>query len=220
MSKKEVIRKALLFLLIITSISGVFLYVQKLVGLAKIQQLVAESGVWGPVILIFLIVLTHIFAPIQGSPFVILGFALFGKWTIIYLSLATAISSFTNFWIARKFGRDLVVRLVGKGAMSKVDHIAAHEGVKVLIVMRFFQGYISDFISYAAGFTSIKFPVYYLISLIVPIPWTVIMFIFFDWLPQQQIFGWMLALGAVFFVIPPIYYYLKHRFTKKHIEHV
>lgn len=204
MSKKEVIRKALL--LIITSISGVFLYVQKLVGLAKIQQLVAESGVWGPVILIFLIVLT--------------GFALFGKWTIIYLSLATAISSFTNFWIARKFGRDLVVRLVGKGAMSKVDHIAAHEGVKVLIVMRFFQGYISDFISYAAGFTSIKFPVYYLISLIVPIPWTVIMFIFFDWLPQQQIFGWMLALGAVFFVIPPIYYYLKHRFTKKHIEHV
>ena len=113
-----------------------------------------------------------------------------------------------------------MVRLVGKGAMSKVDHIAAHEGVKVLIVMRFFQGYISDFISYAAGFTSIKFPVYYLISLIVPIPWTVIMFIFFDWLPQQQMFGWMLALGAVFFVIPPIYYYLKHRFTKKHIEHV
>ena len=220
MSKKEVIKKTLVFLLIITSVSGALLYIQKLIGLAKIQQLVAGSGVWGPVVLILLIVLTHIFAPIQGTPFVILGFALFGKWTIIYLSLATAISSFTNFWIARKFGRDLVVRLVGKEAMSKVDHIASHEGVKVLIVMRFFQVYISDFISYAAGFTLIKFPVYYLISLIVPIPWTVIMFIFFDWLPQQQIFGWMLALGAVFFVIPPIYYYLKHRFTKKHIEHV
>ena len=220
MSKKEVIKKTLVFLLIITSVSGALLYIQKLIGLAKIQQLVAGSGVWGPVVLILLIVLTHIFAPIQGTPFVILGFALFGKWTIIYLSLATAISSFTNFWIARKFGRDLVVRLVGKGAMSKVDHIAAHEGVKVLIVMRFFQGYISDFISYAAGFTSIKFPVYYLISLIVPIPWTVIMFILFDSIPQQQMFGWVLALGAVFFVIPPIYYYLKHRFTKRHIEHI
>ncbi len=220
MSKKEVIKKALLFLLIITSVSGILLYIQKIIGLAKIQQLVAESGVWGPMVLIVLIVLTHIFAPIQGSPFVVLGFAVFGKWSVIYVYLATVISSFTNFWIARKFGRDLVIRLVGKEAMSKVDHIALHEGIKVLIIMRFFQGFISDYISYAAGFTSIKFPVYYLISLAVPLPWTGFMFVFFDSIPQQQVFGWMLALGAVFFIIPPTYYYLKHRFTKRHIEHI
>ncbi len=220
MSKKEVIKKVLLFLVIITSVSGILLYIQKMIGLVKIQQLVAESGVWGPVMLIFLVVLTHIFAPIQGSPFIILGFAVFGKWAVTYVYLATVISSFTNFWIARKLGRGIVIRLVGKGAMSKVDHIAAHEGVKLLIAMRLFQGFISDYVSYAAGFTSIKFPVYYLVSLVVPIPWTIIMFVFFDSIPQQQMFGWMLAVGAVFFVIPPIYYYLKHRFAKKHIEHV
>lgn len=101
MNKKEVFKKALLFLLIITFVSGILLYVQKVIGLAKIQQLVSESGAWGPVVLIFLVVLTHIFAPIQGYPFVILGFAVFGKWTIFYVYLATVISSFTNFWIAR-----------------------------------------------------------------------------------------------------------------------
>ena len=210
MNKKEVIKKALLFLLVITFVSGILLYVQKIIGLAKIQQLVSDSGAWGPVVLIFLVVLTHIFAPIQGYPFVILGFAVFGKWTIFYVYLATVISSFTNFWIARKFGRGIVMKLVGKEAMSKVDHIASHEGVKLLVTMRLFQGFISDYVSYAAGFTSIKFPVYYLVSLVVPVPWTIIMFIFFDSIPQQQMFGWMLAIGAVFFVIPPIYYYFKH----------
>lgn len=220
MSKKEIIKRALLFLLIITSVSGILLYVQKIIGLAKIQQLVSESGAWGPVVLIFLIVLTHIFAPIQGSPFVILGFAVFGKWAVLYLYLATVVSSFTNFWIARKLGRDIVMRLVGKVAMSKVDHIASHEGVKVLVVMRFFQGFITDYISYAAGFTSIKFPAYYLISLIVPLPWTILLFMFFDSIPQQQVFGWMMVLGTMSFVIPPIYYYLKHRFVKRHIEHI
>lgn len=215
MNKNEVIKKALIFLLIITIVSGILLYIQKIIGLAKIQQLVAESGVWGPVVLIFLVVLTHIFAPIQGYPFIILGFAIFGKWTIFYVYLATIVSSFTNFWIARKFGRGIVVKLVGKEAMSKVDHIASHEGVKLLVAMRLFQGFISDYISYAAGFTSIKFPVYYLVSLVVPIPWTIIMFIFFDSIPQQQMFGWMLAVGAVFFIIPPIYYYLRYRFFSK-----
>ena len=217
MSKKEVIKKAVLFLVVITFVSGIVLYIQKIIGLTKIQQLVTESGVWGPVVLVFLVVLTHIFAPIQGSPFIILGFAVFGKWAVIYVYLATVISSFTNFWIAKKFGRGIVMKLVGKEAMSKVDHIASHEGVKLLVVMRLFQGFISDFVSYAAGFTAIKFPVYYLISLVVPLPWTIIMFIFFDSIPQQQVFGWMLVIGAVFFVIPPIYYYLRHRsFPKTH----
>ncbi len=220
MSKKEVIKKALLFLLIISFVSGILLYIQKTIGLTKIQQLVTESGVWGIVVLIFLIVLTHIFAPIQGTPFVILGFAVFGKWAVIYIYLATVVSSFTNFWIARRFGRGIVVKLVGKEAMSKVDHIALHEGVKLLVAMRFFQGFISDYISYAAGFTAIKFPAYYLVSLVVPIPWTIIMFIFFDSIPQQQMFGWMIAVGAIFFVIPPVYYYLKHRLTRKHVEHI
>lgn len=216
MSKREVVKKALLFLLIITFVSGILLYVQKIIGLDKVQRVVAELGALGPVVLIFLILLTHVFAPIQGSPFIILGFAVFGKWTVIYMYLATVVSSFTNFWIARKLGRNIVVKLVGKEAMSKVDHIASHEGVKLLVAMRLFQGFISDYISYAAGFTSIKFPVYYLVSLVVPIPWTIIMFIFFDSIPQQQVFGWMIAVGAVFFVIPPVYYYLKHRSFKTH----
>ena len=220
MSKKEAIRKAITLILVILAISGVLLYAQKAIGLERIRQVVSGAGVWGPVIFVFLVLLTHVFAPIQGSPVVILGFGLFGKWAVIYLYLATVVSSIANFWIARKLGREVVMKLVGKGAMAKVDHIAVHEGAKMLIIMRFFQGWITDYISYAAGFTSIKFATYYLISLVVPLPWTVLMFLFFDLVPYQQMFGWMLAVGAVFFVIPPIYYYLKHRFTKRHIEHI
>lgn len=219
MTRKEALKRVLVFLLVITSVSAILLYVQNSIGITTIQDVVAEAGIWGPALFILIILLTHVFAPIQGSPFVIVGFAVFGKWAVVHIYLATAISSLINFWIARKFGRNLVTRFVGKAAMAKVDHIATHEGVKVLIIMRLFQGFVTDFISYAAGFTSIRFPAYYLVSLLAPLPWTILMFIFFDSIPQQQVFGWMLVIGAVFFVIPPTYYFLKHRLAGKRLEH-
>lgn len=218
MSRKEVV-KVVIFLLVISSVSALLFYLQNRIGLEKIREIIIQAGPLGPVVFIFLLLLTYIFAPLQGTPFYFLSFALFGKWTLIYTHITYLIAAFINFWIARKFGRNIVIKLVGKDGMAKIDHIATHEGVKALIIMRLFYGLANDFVSYAAGFTSMKFRTYYLISLIVPIPYTVGLFLFFNKIPQEQVFFVSLGIGIIFVVIPPVYYFLKHRFYGKKILH-
>lgn len=219
MNKAKLIKKAITLFLLITTISLVLVYIQNKIGLDKTREFIIEAGFWGPAVYIFLHLLTQIVAPLQGSPFYFLALAIFGKWSVVYLYIVVAISSFTNFWIARTFGRDIVIKLVGKDGMEKIDHIAEHEGTKALIIMRFFQGTINDFISYAAGLTSMKFSTYIAISLIVPIPWTILFFFFFDIVPYEQVFIWGLVSGVIFLIIPPLYYYLKHKFFETRIVH-
>lgn len=219
MSRKEVVKKAIILFLLITSISAGLIYIQNQIGLEKIREIIIRAGFWGPFVYILLILLTQIVAPLQSTPFYFLGFVVFGKWTIIYAYIAYLISGFTNFWIARMLGRDIVIKLVGKEGMAKVDHIAKHEGVKALIIMRFFQGFINDFVSYAAGFTSMKFKTYYIVSLLVPIPWVIGMILLFNKISQELVFYWSLVIGVVAFIIPPLYYYLKHNIYKSHVTH-
>ncbi|MEK7188658.1 MAG: VTT domain-containing protein, partial [Patescibacteria group bacterium] len=205
----------LLFLLI-TAVSVILGYIQNRIGIEKIRIIIEEAGFFGPIIYIFLHLLTHIAAPIQGSPLLIAAIAIFGKWSFVYTYFVAVISSFTNFWIARKLGRDIVIKFVGKDGMQKIDEIAKHDGIKALILMRFFQGFITDFVSYASGLTSIDFKIYYLVSVLVPLPMTILIFLVFDIIPQTQVFAVMLALGSIFFIIPPVYYYLLHKFDHKH----
>ena len=216
---RKLLRKVVLLFLLVSTVSGILIYVQNRIGFDRIQDVIKEVGFWGPAIYIFLQLLTHIAAPIQGTPLNIAAIAAFGKSAFLYMYITHVISSFTNFWIARKLGRDIVVRLVGKDGMANIDHDAEHEGVKALIILRFFQGFITDFVSYAAGLTKMKFSTYYLISLVVPIPWLMVMLLIFNKVSAQKIFFWSLAIGAVFFVIPPTYYYLKHKFFEERIVH-
>ena len=209
MTKRQAVKKGAVFLLVITLISALLLYLQNQVGLENIRTFIIQTGPLGPVIYILLIVLTHILAPLQGSPILIAGLAIFGKWVIIYSYLASVISSYTNFWIARKFGRGLVTKLVGNEGLAKIDHIASHEGPKALVFMRLFQAWITDFVSYAAGLTSIKFSTYFFISVLAPIPGTLIFFLLFDRIDHfsvEKIFAWILLFGGAMFAIPPIYY--------------
>jgi len=55
--------------------------------------------------------------------------------------------------------------------MQKIDEFTEYYGVGALIFLRLFSGYMTDFVSYAYGLTKIKFSVYFLISILVPIPW-------------------------------------------------
>jgi len=61
--------------------------------------------------------------------------------------LATVISSFTNFWISKQWGRSLVIKLVGNKNMQKIDEFTEYYGVGALIFLRLFSGYMTDFVS-------------------------------------------------------------------------
>ncbi|MDP3093283.1 MAG: VTT domain-containing protein [bacterium] len=220
MTHRQATKRLIVLVVIILFVSGLLFYLQKLIGLENIRQFIIRAGPFGPAIYILLIILTHIFAPLQGLPFYFLSFAIYGKWTVVYTHIAYLISSITNFWIARKFGRDIIVKLVGHEGMQKIDHISIHEGPKALFIIRLFQGWINDFVSYAAGLTPLKFSTYYIISFLAPLPLTILTFLFFNQIPQNQVFFLSMTIGLLFFIVPPIYYFLKHKFSGNKISHV
>ncbi len=139
-----------------------------------ILAFVERAGIFAPVVYVILLSIPSIIAPISGSPILIAGYILFGQKVIFFSYLATIIPAAIDFYIAKRWGRPLVTRIIGKDDMAKVDTFIKGHGLKSLIFLRVFMGYIHDFISYAYGLTNMKFLPYMVVTAIAPIPWLLI----------------------------------------------
>jgi len=139
-----------------------------------VESSIKKAGVFAPIVYIFLTLLTFVIAPLSGAPLTYAGFYAFGH-KVVFLSLIAAyIGSIVNFWIARKWGRDFVKKLVGKESVDKIDNIAKDYGIVSLAFLRVFQGSIHDFVSFAAGLTNMNFGSYFIVTIIASIPGTLL----------------------------------------------
>ena len=134
----------------------------------RFKEFTTNLGFFGYFIVIGYTVLSHVFAPLAGTPGVLLGVTLYGiKIGMVLLYLASLISAGINFYISRKYGRNLVIKLVGKKIMNDVDEFALVEGRQILLISRLLGFSIFEVISYAAGLTKISFKEYIIITMIV-----------------------------------------------------
>lgn len=143
----------------------------------EIQHLIADSGILAPIVFIFFHLLTYIFAPISGTSVTAIGFFLFGEKVVIYSYITVVLSSVTNFYIARRWGIQIVKNLVGEEALNKYISFVNTHGYTTLTLSRIFLHGFSDITSYLSGLSTMKFSPYILISIIAAIPGTVIMYI-------------------------------------------
>lgn len=131
----------------------------------EFQLFIKDIGPFGPAVIILFTIVSHIFAPMAGSPAVLLGYAIFGVIkTSLFLYIASMISAMINFEISRRYGRGLVIKLVGKDAIKQVDKLVEISGGKILAVSRIFGFPLFEIISYAAGLTKISFKKYMTIT--------------------------------------------------------
>lgn len=137
-----------------------------------IESFVQSAGPWAPIVYILSHQISYVIAPISGFPFLIAGFYLFGKTVIIYSYFVAVIGASINFWIARKWGRPLVGRFAGEGALKKIDQLSKEYGIITLIALRMLQGSVGDYISYAYGLTPMKFSTYIITTALAMIPGT------------------------------------------------
>lgn len=162
------------------------------------REFTKNLGIYGYFVVVGYIVLSHVFAPLTGTPGVVLGVTIYGintgMWLLYFGGL---ISATINFYISQRFGRELVKKLTGKDSIKKIDEFASVEGKEALIISRLFGFALFDFISYAAGLTNIKFKDYFIItavaSLIVNI---IVQFVFKD-IDFQSEFGIMIWIGSI-----------------------
>lgn len=163
--------RKLFFLFLLISIFGAVYFLGSRIDHRLIRNYIGNAGPWGPVIYIFLMLLTFVFAPLSGTPLFFAGWLLFGKYFQIYNFIAAYAGMIINFSIARKWGRGAVIKFVGAKSMAEMDKFTENYGIKTLIFLRLTQGYFQDFTSYAFGLTKMKFTSYAIISAVVPLPW-------------------------------------------------
>lgn len=170
-------RKLKLGILAVILISAIFYLLGKQMPQEDIRNFLIMMGPFGPIAAIFMLLITYVIAPINILPFLVAGYYLFGSNIIILDTVAVIFAFIINFWIARKWGRTAIVKFIGRGALIKIDKLEKEYGIFVLVALRFFQGGLSDFVSYAYGLTPMKFSTYFIVSVLSAVPSQILWYI-------------------------------------------
>ena len=202
MVRKIPISKFNLFLIVFSLVLIYFLTAA--VPKEALQETLEGLGILGPLVLGLILLVTYIFAPLNGTPFLLVGFYLYGSNIVFFSSIAAWVSSIINFWISRRWGRPLVEKMVGIKDINRIDKLTINYGFLAIFFLRVLTGALQDFVSYAAGLTPMKFSRYLLASTLGMIPGT------FLWyrltLKANNPLQFVLLTFALIFIFSAIYF--------------
>lgn len=143
----------------------------------ELKELIEMQGIMGYVIYVIFLILTTVIAPLTSVPLLPIALFAYGyKNAVILTFIGNSIGSFTNFLIARKFGRPIIKKLVGMKGIEKIDEFAKEAGWKTFLIMRILANISSDYISYAMGLTKFNTSIYLLITFFTSLVWISLVF--------------------------------------------
>ena len=122
-------------------------------GIAPLQSAVNEMGIWAPLGLFLLRGVSIILPALPSSVYSLLAGSLLGfKAGYLTIILSDLVFCSAAFFIARRWGRGPVSRLVGASAMKRIDGFSKNqlEGNFFLMTGLLMTG-LFDFLSYAIG---------------------------------------------------------------------
>lgn len=136
-----------------------------------IREWLDGLGPWAPLVFIILLATAVIVSPIPSVPLDIAAGLAFGfVWGTVYVLIGAELGAIIAFLIARRLGRQWLARRLPQPAMTGIDAFAARRGIRALVLMRMLPVFNFDWVSYAAGLTSISFPAFALATLVGMIP--------------------------------------------------
>jgi uncharacterized membrane protein YdjX (TVP38/TMEM64 family) len=199
-------RRALIFgAVAFLALTAVLIVGIQAIGLDNIRSTIEQAGPLAPLMYILVKMLTYVFAPLSSGPIQLSAGILFGLWQgTFYTLIGEVVGGSISFLIARKLGRPIVKRLVGDDGLQRVDSFYETVGEwRSLLYARLFLFSIYDFISYAAGFTRIKFSTYVVISTVAGFLPTFVFVLFGTMLTgEQDKLFFIYALIGIICVVP------------------
>ncbi|HEV2067108.1 MAG TPA: TVP38/TMEM64 family protein [Thermomicrobiales bacterium] len=136
-----------------------------------IREWLDGLGPWAPLVFIILLATAVVVSPIPSVPLDIAAGLAFGfVWGTVYVLIGAELGAIIAFLIARRLGRQWLARRLPQPAMTGIDAFAARRGIRALVLMRMLPVFNFDWVSYAAGLTSISFPAFALATLVGMIP--------------------------------------------------
>ncbi len=159
MLSRSKLKKLLLALSLLGVTYGLMAIALQQLGLDNVHVWIQQTGLFAPLVFVLLNIVSLVVAPLAGSSLFVLGGILFGKGLAFWLSwLASIVGCSLNFWIARRWGRAIAIRFVGKKDLDQLDHFMGrikdqHSIFYMIALMPLSQ----DIVSYAVGLTKVKY---------------------------------------------------------------
>lgn len=152
---------------------------------------VRSFGVYAVVVSFFLMMFQSLAAPLPAFLITFANAAIFGWWQGAILSWTSSMAGAALcFYIAKILGRDVVEKITSKFALESVDGFFDKYGKHTIVICRLLPFISFDYVSYAAGLTSMAFIPFFIATGIGQLPATII----------YSYVGGMLTGGAQMFV--------------------
>ena len=111
--------KRVIYTLISLLLITLLIYFSTRYSSQEISQIISKAGILAPILYILIQIAGQIFAPLSTSALFIAGFIMFGRVAVLYAVITWLISSITNFYLARKYGKRVLKRFIGEQGVVK-----------------------------------------------------------------------------------------------------
>lgn len=189
----------------------VLTFVMNWVGIPQLQAFIKEAGALAPLAYIVLKALTYVFAPLTSGPVQVIAGTLFDSvWLgVLYTLIGEVIGGSISFFIARRFGRPMVSRMVGTSGMAQIDDFINNRlgGWQSLALARLVLFSLWDFISYGVGLTTIRYRTYLWVSIVIgSIPTLAFVWLGDSVLSDASALIWVYGLVALLILVPALFH--------------
>lgn len=141
----------------------------------KVVEYIRSFGVLAAIVSFLLMVLQSVLAPIPAFLITFANAMIFGWWKGAILSWTSSmVGALLCFYIARTFGRDVVLKFTTNEAISQMEEYFKKYGSKTILICRLLPFMSFDLVSYFAGLTSMSVTSFLIATGIGQLPATVI----------------------------------------------
>ena len=143
--------------------------------LTKVEEFMASYGTYAAIVSFLLMILQSLAAPIPAFLITLTNANLFGWWQGAILSWSSAMAgAVICFYIARILGRDVAIKLTSKAGLEQIDTFFEKYGRNTILICRLLPFVSFDYVSYAAGLTSMSFIEFFVATGIGQLPATIV----------------------------------------------
>lgn len=133
----------------------------------KIRRYILGFGPYGSIIFFILQVIQIIFAPIPGNLTTVIGGSLFGATTSFLISLlATITGSTIAYYIAKFFGKPLVIKFIGEKNYNKYIVIFKKRYTLALLLIFLFPFFPDDILCFLAGLSYMPYRLFLVLVIV------------------------------------------------------
>ncbi len=155
-------------------INGLFMLFSSM-SVDMIIGYIRSFGIYAVIVSFLLMMFQSLAAPLPAFLITFANAAVFGWWQGAILSWTSSMAGAALcFYIARILGRDAVVKITSKFALESVDGFFEKYGKHTIVICRLLPFVSFDYVSYAAGLTSMNFMPFFIATGIGQLPATII----------------------------------------------